>query len=403
MRKAWIESTATVYTLALGIRLALIAYGSWQDEHLQVKYTDVDYQVFTDAAVLVASGKSPYGRATYRYPPIVAWLMLPNVWLHPASGKLLFTAADLAAGLSIQSILTEEGLPPSHALTYACCWLLNPVVINVSTRGCADSITAALVLATLHFTLRRRVTAAALAFGAAVHVRVYPIIYALPLVLNSAGCRLDLQAPNALGSMLRQLLRSRWIPFRFALTSGLTFISATALCYMIYGHDFLEHSLLYHLTRTDNRHNFSMYFYWIYLDYQSPHRLLLGLAAFVPQMMVLLAAAVKYADDLSLCLFTQTVIFVVFNKVCTGQYFLWYMSLLPLLLPRIKLSKKLAWAGLAWVVALLVWLLFAYKLEMGGENTFLVLWGASVLFFVCNVCALRQLLTAMPRRKLVEE
>ncbi|KAG5178249.1 hypothetical protein JKP88DRAFT_152953, partial [Tribonema minus] len=67
-----------VYAAALGIRLALIAWGQWQDTWAGVRYTDVDYDVLTDAAVLMAAGRSPYSRATYRYTPLLAWLMILN-------------------------------------------------------------------------------------------------------------------------------------------------------------------------------------------------------------------------------------------------------------------------------------------------------------------------------------
>nr|GMD04443.1 GPI mannosyltransferase 1 [Ipomoea batatas]GMD08321.1 GPI mannosyltransferase 1 [Ipomoea batatas] len=38
----------------------LILYGKWQDTHMEVRYTDIDYLVFSDAAALMAKGDSPY-------------------------------------------------------------------------------------------------------------------------------------------------------------------------------------------------------------------------------------------------------------------------------------------------------------------------------------------------------
>ena len=83
--------------LGIATRLALLAYGELQDRLLPVKYTDIDYNVFTDAAAFLVKGLSPYDRSTYRYSPLLAWALVPNVLLHPMWGTALFCAADLLA------------------------------------------------------------------------------------------------------------------------------------------------------------------------------------------------------------------------------------------------------------------------------------------------------------------
>lgn len=88
----WIKLRSLILSSAV-LRLLLLAYGEWQDAHLEVRYTDVDYLVFSDAAAMVAAGRSPFERSTYRYSPLLAFLLVPNSFLHPSWGKILFSAA----------------------------------------------------------------------------------------------------------------------------------------------------------------------------------------------------------------------------------------------------------------------------------------------------------------------
>lgn len=88
----WIKLRSLILSSAV-LRLLLLAYGEWQDAHMEVRYTDVDYLVFSDAAAMVAAGRSPFERSTYRYSPLLAFLLVPNSFLHPSWGKILFSAA----------------------------------------------------------------------------------------------------------------------------------------------------------------------------------------------------------------------------------------------------------------------------------------------------------------------
>lgn len=47
-----------------------------------------------------------------------------------------------------------------------------------------------------------------------------------------------------------------------------------------------------------------------------------------------------FGEDLPTAFFLQTVAFVAFNKVATAQYFVWYFSWIPLLVPRLMVAKN---------------------------------------------------------------
>lgn len=100
----------------------------------------------------------------------------------------------------------------------------------------------------------------------------------------------------------------------------LAVLTLTSNCFFFrYGFDFLEHSYLYHVTRKDVKHNFSVYFYMLYLTMDSHFSWIISLLAFLPQLSVVVVFGLKYYKDLAFCCFVQTFAFVAFNKVCTSQ------------------------------------------------------------------------------------
>jgi|SRR5277367_2769200 len=124
-------STSRIITLSIILRLVLIIYGIYHDAHSPLKYTDIDYFVFTDAARFVHVEQSPYRRETYRYTPLLAWLLLPNAWRGwEAWGKVIFALGDVAAGWIMILILRGRGMNRERSLKYSSIWLLNPMVRN---------------------------------------------------------------------------------------------------------------------------------------------------------------------------------------------------------------------------------------------------------------------------------
>ncbi|KAL1837143.1 hypothetical protein VTJ49DRAFT_4208 [Mycothermus thermophilus] len=415
---------APLYIASALLRLAFLLYGLWQDAHSPVKYTDIDYLVFTDAARFVSRGGSPYNRETYRYTPILAWLLLPTAqttgfrFIDTAlfsSGKVLFAVADLVAGWLLERVLARS-MPAATARKYAAIWLLNPMVATISTRGSSEGLLGVLVVALLSAVLARRVTLAALLLGFSVHFKIYPFIYAPAIVwwmdrerMSSSPAASSGKKPASRGSWI-----SRAVGFvtperlQFGIISLVTFAALNLAMYAIYGYPFLTHTYLHHVIRIDHRHNFSPYNTQLYFasavaanvttnpattsgsSSLFPSSFRVESIAFLPQLLlscvlIPLAAAKR---DLPTTMLAQTFAFVTFNKVCTSQYFLWYLILLPLYLPRSSFLRqpKLGRAALIrWVLGQALWLHQGYRLEFLGRSAFLPgLFSASLVFFGVN-------------------
>lgn len=403
-----------ILALAMLVRVGLLWWGAYQDATMRVKYTDVDYAVFTDGARHMIEGRTPYARATYRYPPILAALLVPNVLVHPAWGKVVFSACDLLVGSLIRRILLLRGHAEGLATRCACLWLFNPYTLPIGTRGNCEPLVSSAVLAFVFLIVSRRLVRASCVFGLVVHFRLYPVLYALPVLVflderyvtggwtTGAWAGQGRQGSGSASSR-RLLIPGRVMARRlglnparlvFAGVSFSVFCLLTGASYLHSGDDYLREGILYHLTRTDHRHNFSVWFLSLYLTHGKPTGLVDGpLFSFVPQVVILLAFARWFGRDLPLCLFLQTAVFVAFNKVCTAQYFVWYFCLLPLIAPYTTLSPLRALGVFCvWAGAQLHWLAWAYTLEFLGWSTYIGVWAASLAFFAAHLFAIVTLL-----------
>lgn len=455
------------------VHLILIGYGSYHDENYSVPFTDVDYKVFTDAARYVVNFESPYNRHTYRYTPVIAFLLIPNVF-YDNFGKLLFSVIDLIVALLIRSIVmyslaefesykhSDENklqitqpeektnkLRPKKSMNgkksdgeisadlAMILWLYNPMTIAIATRGNCDSIAGFFVLSTL-FVLQvwKSSFLAGFLHGIAIHVRLYPVAYSLALFMHLSKYSFyshnyrqlpvtqlekdkhkNLELKGTEDAILRVEKRQTVFKMEYVyylipnweqlkLVSGcmVSLFTLTGFFYLLYGHQFLHETYIYHLVRKDTRHNFSMYFYLQYLTAGIKNigfwqKLLTAL----PQIILLLVLSVRYGLNklsLNFAILTLTSVMVAYNTVLTSQYFIWILVILPLCIWQIRMSKKSAFFFITiWFVAQAAWLLPAYFLEFQGHNTFMLIWVQSVSFFCANMAILGRIIKCYMTRK----
>jgi GPI mannosyltransferase 1 subunit M len=179
------SSPLLVFSAAIALRVVLFFYGLWQDANSPMKFTDIDYYVFTDAARFTAHGHSPYDRETYRYTPLLAWMLLPTTWSSRwfSFGKVLFAVGDIVAGWLIVLVLRKEKeMSTERALRFASIWLLNPMVAAISTRGSSEGLLGVMVIALLWAITQRRISLAGVLLGLGVHFKIYPFIYAPSII-----------------------------------------------------------------------------------------------------------------------------------------------------------------------------------------------------------------------------
>ena len=241
MDRFW-SSASLVFGSATLLRVILLAFGQFQDAFSPVKYTDIDYFVFTDAARYVAAGRSPYLRDTYRYTPILAWILYPTSWdgLWFLFGKVLFALGDLVAGwLTYRILHISVGMPPARALKFTSIWILNPMVAQISTRGSSEGLLGVIIIALLWAVVQRRIVLAGCLLGFAVHFKIYPFIYVTSILwwldekqlVREPREQVAYQNIGLVGYLAKFCNRSRMV---LALSSAITFFCCNAVMYTKY-------------------------------------------------------------------------------------------------------------------------------------------------------------------------
>lgn len=362
----WLFNFYTLMICGIVMRFGFI----FLNETFNIK-TDVDYHVYTEGAQEMLKPRgNPYNRFTYRYTPLLAYMMIPNLTI-PFFGKILFNVLDLFAIVYMDMFLkrfkTIDTLTRYKALAF---WALNPLMVFINGRGSCESVSLLFLTGMLyHLELSRErvaeftnVLIAAVYYGLLVHFRLYPVIYGLTIYL--------------------WINREKVIPSLYTIMFGLVSVGLNIVLilafYAKFGQLFLDECFLYHLKRKDPRHNYSIFWLTTVYDYFIPESdlpfPLLGKALLFGRLFLIALVAIAFWKRKILAMMIQTFIFTTFNTVYTGQYAIWEIQLMPYVLADSKCydkNKKIGfWLILViWVVNLQGWSMISDRFEHQGENS----------------------------------
>lgn len=388
--------------IATFVRLVLISYGNYHDTNFDVPYTDVDYKVFSDAGRHVYNGNSPYKRHTYRYSPLIAYLMVPNVFWKEF-GKVLFCIFDVLIAFAVKTLvehqLDKNKNSKSIAKYCSLFWLYNPMSIAISTRGNADSVPCFFIILSLLF-LQTDILNSSIKYafsgillGISIHLRLYPLAFSFPMYLSLGKFE---RGRVTFKEVLYYIILPNKKQLLLALSCVTTLVLLTYYMYYLYGYEFLFETYLYHLFRKDTKHNFSVLFYYSYLTLdQLSFDWLKAISQFL-EFIILFVLSLTFGCDpktLPFGLFCQTVVLVSYNSVMTSQYFVWFLSLLPIVVHSFDafLVDAVVWC-IIWVLPQGAWLFYAYLLEFKCREVFIFVWLKSLMFFCANIYVLCQLI-----------
>lgn len=96
-----------IVLISIVLRTGLILFGDHFEDQQHLGLTDIDYKIYTEAGEIVQNGGSPYDRHTYRYSPIVAYLMIVNQYFGFTAGKFVLVVFDVIALLLIKKACSE--------------------------------------------------------------------------------------------------------------------------------------------------------------------------------------------------------------------------------------------------------------------------------------------------------